>query len=332
MKYPLNSENYNQNERKVGLEIEYSGVSLNQASSIVKDLFGGNIERVTSAILKVRDTELGDFTLEIDAMPLKKLAENATKNDKKGKESFIGDISGNISKFANNIGSQIAPFEIISPPILISKLSKMEDLRRALLHAGAKDTKENIYYAFGLHINPEVCSTDPKYITRHIQSFLLLAPKLNQVHNIDLARSVTSFIDPFPKSYMQLIINNEYQPNITELINDYYKYNPTRNRALDMLPLFSYIDEKLIKELYGEKEKINKRPTFHYRLPNCELADENWSINKEWKRWLEVENLASDESLIQDLTEKWNLHQEKWISLDSEWIKEIETRISRLNE
>ena len=113
-------------------------------------------------------------------------------------------------------------------------------------------------------------------------------------HQIYIARKLTSFIDPFPTSCLQLVLTESYQPDIERLIRDYYAHNPTWNRALDMLPLFAMIDEKLVRSLYGDKEKINKRPTFHYRLPNCEIATENWFFGVEYRTWQFVEQLAQD--------------------------------------
>lgn len=208
----------------------------------------------------------------------------------------------------------------------------MEELRKELLKAGAKDTKENLYNAFWLHINPETASLEADYIVRHIQSFLLLSPWLKKQHGIDITRKVTSFIDPFPKAYLELVLNDNYAPDTEQLILDYHEHNPTRNRALDMLPLFAHINESLVRELYGKEEKINKRPTFHYRLPNSEIANKEWSFNTEWKRWLNVENLAHDDKNRRQLIDRWQTHYERWFSFESEWIKEIEMVLSASNE
>lgn len=324
MRKAIEQENYQGNERKVGFEIEYTGLPLKQVADIICQLFGGNTKKVTDVIFKVNDTELGDFTLELDAIPLQKLAKNKQKVEEESEKNAINDLSIHIGKAIENVGSKIAPFEIVSPPIALSSIEKMEDLRKALLKAGAEDTKENIYAAFGLHINPEVASLKVDYIVCHLQSFLLLAPWLEKLHEIDLTRRITSFSDPFPKSYLELTLDKNYAPSIEQLLRDYHEHNPTRNRALDMLPLFAYIDEPLIRNLYGQKEKINKRPTFHYRLPNCELANENWSLNTEWKRWLHIEELANDKELLYNLINQWQEYQERWFSSKSEWIKAIE--------
>lgn len=317
------TKNYAGKERKVGLEIEYAGLPLDNAASIIHQLFGGTIDKVTDAVFKVKDTELGNFTLELDAIPLQKIATNAEKLEKKAEERLVDGISLHVGKVIRGAGTKIVPFEIISPPVTLSKLSKLEALRKELLKAGANDTRKNLYTAFGLHINPEVTSLDVGYIVHHLQSFLLLAPWLKQLHNIDFTRRITSFIDPFPKSYLELVLNKEYAPNIEQLIYDYYKHNPTRNRMLDMLPLFAYLDEFLVRRLYGKKEKINKRPTFHYRMPNCELANAEWSFNTEWKRWLHVEELASNRELLHKLIEQWQAHQKHWFSFEYRWLEKI---------
>ncbi len=329
MKKPPTTKNYDGHERKVGFEIEYSGLPLKNAAHIVRDLFSGKIEEVTSATYKVIDTKLGDFILELDAISLQKVAESTKKTEDKVEESLLDDISLHIGKAIGSAGEKIVPFEIVSPPISLSDLPKLEELRKRLLEAGAKDTKENLYTAFGLHINPEVSSLDADYIIRHIQSFLLLAPWLKQLHHIDLTRKVTSFIDLFPKSYLQLVLDKKYTPSTEQLIRDYHEHNPTRNYALDMLPLFVHIDEPLVRKLYGKKEKINKRPTFHYRLPNCELANVDWSFNTEWKRWLKVEELANDTDLLHTIIKQWQAHQERWFAFESEWVEEIKQLMKR---
>ncbi len=314
-------------ERRVGLEIEYAGVPLDEAADIIQRLFGGQMSNVSDAVIKLEQTALGDFTLELDAMPLKKVAANIGALEAKDDDNLIDQVSIHAGKIIGNLATTLVPFEIVSPPIAISELPKMEKVREELQKAGATDTKEHLYSAFGLHINPEVASFEVEYILRHIQSYLLLDAWLKQQHKIDMSRRVTSFIDPFPASYRALVLDESYKPDMEQLIRDYHQHNPTRNRALDMLPLFATINQSLVKELYGEKQKINKRPTFHYRLPNCELADEHWSFNTEWERWLQVEALAADETRLRKLIRQWQTHQARWLASESDWVSYIQQDI-----
>ena len=76
-------------------------------------------------------------------------------------------------------------------------------------------------------------------------------------------------------------------------IDDYLAANPTRNRDLDLLPLLHYFDETRVRAVLPN-EKINGRPTFHYRLPDARVSDPGWSIAPDWNRWVCVERLAAD--------------------------------------
>ena len=80
---------------------------------------------------------------------------------------------------------------------------------------------------------------------------------------------------------------------MAKLIDDYIAFNPTRNRDLDLLPLLAFIDEAEVRRQLPD-EKINPRPTFHYRLPDMQLGDPDWGLASEWNRWVLVERLAED--------------------------------------
>lgn len=314
-------KNYNDKERSIGFEIEYAGLSLDVVAEAIIHLFNGEIKKNTSAVYKVKDSDLGNFTLELDALPLQKLAEN---NEEYKKSDQIGDkIQYQLGNSFGKIGAEVAPYEIVCPPVKLSKIAELEKLCSKLRELGAEGTKSSFRYAFGLHINPEAKSLKADYILRHMQSFLLLASWLKEEHDVNISRRLTKFIDPFPTSYYELILNPDYDPDLNRLIRDYHKHNPSRNRALDMLPLFSFINETLVRELYGDEEKINKRPTFHYRLPNCEIDQKEWSLSKEWQRWLMVEKIAEDNNLLNDLIKKWKKYQEKLIATDLGWTHEL---------
>jgi hypothetical protein len=314
-------ENYKNEERRVGIELEYSGINACNSAKIINDLFGGNIAKKNNITYFVEETSLGDFKVELDAILLQEAAQRIKDDEREKSDNIFDKINIKFDQSISKIGERIVPFEIVAPPISIKKLDKLEELCDALYKKGTKGTGENFYYAFGMHINPEVCSLAPEYILKHIQSFLLLTPWLIKQHKIDLTRRITSFIDPFTKPYLNLVLRKSYNPDLATLIKDYHYYNPTRNRALDMTPLFAFIDEDLTRSLYGNKEKINKRPTFHYRLPNCDIGNKEWSIINQWEIWLKVEELASNEKKLGDLIEKWQQHNNKLIFLESDWLK-----------
>ncbi|WP_417449797.1 amidoligase family protein [Kordiimonas sp.] len=312
MRVPENSKAVTRTERgrarKVGFEIEYAGVPLWRAARIVQKLFGGDIEELSKAEWYVADTTLGHFRLEIDAEPVKKILAGMEYKAKTKPDGFdrlmkkTADAAGDV---VTSISEKIAPLEIIAPPILIDEIAELDRLREALFFENAQDTQSSLHHAFGLHINPEAVSLEAKSVVKHIQSFALLYPLLKELHAVDIARRMTPFIEPYSDDYLQHLLADDYEPTMNQLIRDYHRFNPSRNKALDMLPMFAELDSKLVQELYGEDEKINARPTYHYRLPNCEVSNGSWSLMTEWDRWLLVESLALDEDHLKDMKREY---------------------------
>lgn len=283
--------------RTVGFEIEYAGVPLWRTAELVQDLFGGEVEEHSKAEWAVADTALGTFRLEIDAEPVKKLIAGIDHDGTEPAdafERFLKKTADAASDVVTTISEKIAPLEIVAPPVLVEEIAELDRLREALFYENAKDTQASFHHAFGLHINPEAVSLETGSILRHIQAFALLYPMLKELHGVDISRRLTPFIEPYSEAYLDHILADGYAPDRSTLIRDYHQFNRSRNKALDMLPLFAEMDESLVRALYGAEEKIHARPTYHYRLPNCELSRNDWSLMTEWKRWLHVEELASN--------------------------------------
>ena len=97
----------------------------------------------------------------------------------------------------------------------------------------------------------------------------------------------------FPPAYIRKLAAPDYWPDIPTFIDDYLAANPTRNRDLDLLPLLLHFDADRVRAVLPN-EKINGRPTFHYRLPDARVSDPGWSIAPDWNRWVAVERLAAD--------------------------------------
>jgi hypothetical protein len=146
--------------------------------------------------------------------------------------------------------------------------------------------------SLGLHFNVDPPRLDAETIMAFLKAFLLLGEGLRR----DIARgsSRLAFVLPpdYPKSYVRRVLAPDYWPNLATLTNDYLAANPTRKRALDLLPLLAHLDEERVRSLLPH-EKIGPRPVFHYRLPLAHVSEPNWSIMPDWDRWLAVERLAS---------------------------------------
>ena len=161
----------------------------------------------------------------------------------------------------------LVPTEIVCPPIPWDELETLDTLFETLREKGAKDTDASLLYGFGLHLNPEVESQEVEDLLAMMRAYLLLANWLREEIKVDITREVLPHANPFPKEYARKVLDLRYQPDLDTFIDDYLADNPTRNRELDLLPLFAHLrPEHPHALLHGQLTK--PRPTFHYRLPN----------------------------------------------------------------
>ena len=218
--------------------------------------------------------------------------------------TFAHDIETNI----DNASRVLIPCEVVTEPIAFEELRKLDALIETLTGLGAEGTQHSLIYAFGLHINPSIPDRSPGTLQRYIQAFLLLYTWIIDSSEIDLTRRfLTKYIDPFPQDYAELMLDNSYRADTGKLIDDYLQYNPTRNRALDMLPILCELDsERVMQGINDDERKLVKgRPAFHYRLPDCKVNQAGWTAAGAWNRWVYVETLAADEALLAELIDAW---------------------------
>ncbi|MES2965127.1 MAG: amidoligase family protein, partial [Bdellovibrionota bacterium] len=216
----------------------------------------------------------------------------------------------------------VIPFEIVTPPIPLSDIPFVEDLRECLRDAGAKGTHARFFSAFGLQFNPEMPDFTVETLLSYQRAFFLLYDRLLSTEEIPLARRVLPFIDPFPDAYVNLVLDEDYEPTLKTFMKDYLEANPTRNRALDWLPLFAHLDRELTFSYPVEVELVKPRPTLHYRLPSSLIDEPGWSIAGEWNKWVEIERLASRPDMIHRMSQEFRkLHGPFQLMGEARWIK-----------
>lgn len=313
-------------KRRVGFELEFGGLPLDEAAKILVQLFGGTVERKSEFIYKAQ-TSLGDFCLEADSTFLKdKKYERYL--DYVGLERESSAIAQNIEGMFAKLAGTLIPFEIVMPPLPIDNLQPVEMIRRELQLHSAKGTKSSLFMAFGMQFNPEVPDVQAKTLLNTLRAFFLLFDWLYEESEIPVARKVAPFIHDFPEDFVKLVLDPAYEPDLTRLMTDYLIYNPTRNRPLDMLPLFAHIDSQLVFSYPVETHLVKPRPTFHYRLPNSMVDDPQWSIAGDWNKWVEIERLAADESVLRRMTDDFFATREdnilfvraKWAQKTRQWL------------
>lgn len=295
---PPRTKSFEGAARRVGLEVEFAAISARDAATHVRDLFGGTINEIDPHAFEITGTTLGEFRTELDlqyvhSTPPDEDAARTGSQFRRAVQEMLGEVSG-----------VVVPCEVICPPVALDDLPRLEKLLVSLRQAGARDTRSGLFYAFGAQLNPEIADQSAGYITSVLKAYLMLSDWLRAEIELDLTRRLLSFVDPFPNAYAAVVTAPDYWPDIDHLMDDYLAYNPTRNRELDMLPLFAYLDAERVTSAV-EDELIKPRPTFHYRLPDCRIADETWSVVGEWNRWLAVESLAGRPESLAELAAAW---------------------------
>lgn len=273
------------NQRRVGLEIEFGGVSLADAATLVQQLYGGKVVEENRFRSVVSGTRLGDFVVELDSNPLKAQRHRALVPE------VIADA---VEEGLERLARRWIPIEVGAPPVPIADLPELEALRRGLYALHAQGTRASVLYAFGFQLNADLPSKRADSLLAHLRAFLVLADWIVAVSEIDLTRRLSAFVEPFPDAYRRKVLDPAYAPDLDALIDDYLLHNATRNRALDMLPAFCLLRPEKVRAAVKDPEAVHPRPTFHYRLPNCLLDNPSWSFATDWNHWVTVERLADD--------------------------------------
>ena len=308
--------------RRVGYELEFAAIELEEVARIVKELYGGKVSSRSRYEYEINDSSIGDFRVELDARILQKMA----SQDFLSRLGFDLDrqtIRDSFEEVVDKLAKQVVPVEVVMPPVPVSELHRLEELRQRLQESKAEGTGASFVHAFGMHINIESPDLETATLLRYLRAFLLAYPWLVQVLDIDFSRRLSPFVDPFPDVFTQMVLSGDYNPDKETLMEDYLQFNATRNRPLDMLPIFAMHNPDRVSEATGD-EKNNPRPTFHYRLPNSRIDDADWTFADEWNKWCVIERLAADDEMLQKLSELYLLRKKKAIvSFKKEWAETL---------
>lgn len=289
--------------RRVGVEIEFAGLPPRDTAAMVCDLFGGEVKVLSPHRLKVEETRWGTFTIELDtqyAHPDAEVLEAMPRGDsewERQRHQMRLDFHNRTRELIGDVVTGLVPTEIVCPPVPWDELGELDALFAALREQGAKGTEESLLYGFGLHLNPEAPSLEVESLRDHLRAYLLSAEWLRKQIDVDITREMLPHANPFPRPYALKVLAADYAPDLDTLIGDYLADNPTRNRELDMTPLFAHLRPDYPHELFLNK-LVKARPTFHYRLPDARLSRPGWGSAVEWNRWIEVEKLAADKETL----------------------------------
>ncbi|MDT8407907.1 MAG: amidoligase family protein [Methylococcales bacterium] len=299
--------------RKVGFELEFSGLTLQQTASAVHRALGGSLEQHSLVEYRCNLAELGEFKIELDWHYLKRTAAEQ-------------DVSRWL-KTLTEAAQLLVPIEVVCPPLPIDRLSELQPMVESLRQSGAVGTEKSLLAAYGVHINSEIPELSCACLTRYLQAFALLQWWLVDAHEVDITRRMSPYIDLYPESYLIKVVKRQYN-DFSEITGDYLTDNPTRNRALDLLPLLMMVKADTVRQSLDEP-KLNARPTFHYRLPNCQIEQPDWSLALAWNTWWVVEQLATEPDALAELGQVFieaqrpllGIDRKAWVNYIDQWLK-----------
>lgn len=275
--------------RRLGVELEFSGLDAVEAADVVQEVLGGRIDPGSRSDIRV-DTELGEFRVELDVRLISKHVIREVAEDAGLSRELANDIEDTV---ASALGA-VAPYEVVFPPIPLDQLDAVDRVVEGLREAGATGSTTGVVRNFAMQLNPELTQPNRVALLTHVQAFCVLQEWLALECDISTMRKLMSWAKLYEEPYVQHVLRADYRPSLQTFTADYLRFNPTRDYALDLLPALAWLlDEDERPELLNA-HGVRARPTFHYRLPDSRVDDPEWSVAQEWNRWVEVERLAAD--------------------------------------
>jgi hypothetical protein len=271
--------------RRVGVEVEFTGLSARAAAWALSRGLGGTVAEEDPHAFRVQGTLLGDLTVELDirhAHPHRAYGTTLPFRPGPRAAAWLGSaLSG------------IVPRELITAPLPVAGLAGVDRAVEVLRRAGAAGRGTTRFGSLGLHFNIDPPDLGAETLAAILKAFLLLEPWLRHETVKDRAHRSSFLPAPYPADYVRRVVAPDYRPDLATLAADYLRANPTRNRGLDLLPILLHLDGRRVRAGLP-REKISARPVLHYRLPQAHVGEPGWSIAPAWNRWAAVERLAED--------------------------------------
>ena len=267
----------------VGVEIEFGGLSPDDATEIAVRCLGGSPAKAAAGDWRLDGSTLGRLKIYLDT-------------------ALRPEGTGFLAETEIAIGRQIVPVEIVTDPVSQECLPDVERLVAALARAGAEGSRAAPLYGFGLHLN--VALADPRGgadLPRGALAFALLEPWLRARDPLDPSRRILPFTAPFPPAFADAMA--EAGPGLAldalfDLIDAQVR---SRNHGLDLLPAYAALAPDRFAGHPAAGGAVSARPAYHVRMPESRLDEPGWSLSYEWRRWWLVERVAADPPLLSRL-------------------------------
>lgn len=270
-------------EAGVGIEVEFTGLSARDAAFALQAGLGGNVIREDAHAFELRGGAIGDLSVELDIRQAHPQRHGA---------ALAINPGATLSALFGTLVSPFVPREMILSPLPTGRLADVDRAIDILRHAGAKGDGRVLFGTLGLHFNIATRTSHIAEIRATTLAFARNDAKLRAFIGEDDKRLIARLAPAFPVDYVKLLEARPSSQRPGDFIDDYLRYNATRDRALDLLPLLLHIDGPRVRRRLPY-EKISARPVFHWRLPVARVGREGWSVMASWRAWLDIEAEAA---------------------------------------
>lgn len=289
--------------RRVGIEVEFAGLKEAPTARLAADMLGGSLREISPFHWVVAGSELGDLSFVLDTR-------------------YRKDAQYELVRAGLDLSRGLVPAELVTEPILPEEIPRLDTLLHRMCDEGAAGTQGATLHGFGTHLNVQVAGERVEDILPVLRAYALAEAGIREEEPIDRLRAVLPFVTAYPEALLDRLaapVSDVW--SMAEMIEAYLDQAPSRNHALDMLPLFKHLRPDLVAARLGEAESVSPRPAYHFRLPDSRIGDPDWSLAREWNRWVAIEELAADTERMHALRRGWIGHREAFFDLPGSWAR-----------
>ncbi|MDB5508449.1 MAG: hypothetical protein JWL93_918 [Hyphomicrobiales bacterium] len=267
----------------VGVEVEFVGLSARAAIEALQAALGGSIAEEDAHAFSLSDSAVGGVAIELDLRHV---------HPHRAAPGLLKPRSGRTAAWLGTLVQPIVPREAIFAPRPANRLDEIDKAIDVLRTAGAQGDGKTLFDTLGLHFNIAARRLDVSAIRATTLAFARLDTWMRADITRGDRRLAAQLAAPFPAAYRDALEQGPADQSQAEFVDLYLAHNPTRRRALDLLPLLLHLDPERVRARLPF-EKIAPRPVFHWRLPVAHVGRPHWGVMEDWGRWLAIEAEAA---------------------------------------
>ena len=135
---PPRTRNADGRLRTVGIEIEFAGLTAEAAAKALALALGGGVNQKDPHAFMVKNSALGDIAVELDLRYVHPVRKKAS----------VLNLGAVLAAWLGSAIRHVVPCELVTAPLPIDRLDRVDRLLSVLREAGAKGTQDGALYAF----------------------------------------------------------------------------------------------------------------------------------------------------------------------------------------